>query len=417
MFSQYINEIPPDIFSDLKQIGSGSFASIYSAIHVKTNTPVALKISYKGERNEKLQYIHQELVVHKSLNHPLICKYYTDIETEHLMIVVMELIEGLNLLEYVNRSGGLSIQETKKIFSQIVIVIEYLHEEHNIAHRDLKLENIMVDNYGNIRLIDFGLSSQKRIMSTICGSVAYCAPEVLKSENYTKMADIWCLGVILYSMAFGKLPFYDNNIVKLANIICRDEPNYPMNCDPLLLDLLKKLLMKIPCYRISIEEIKNHDFMSHVRLLQINYKQLFSPTQSSPIISKRKSEYKIKFSQSHINLSNSPILETPNRIFHLSLPGNANTNNHSQIAELHKIVTMNPTNIDDLISNRKDYSKKLNQLIEFAFLIDTRNSFIPGDKLRFSAPKPIHLNFSNVVIRRNSHHNSLFVFPQFKKPS
>lgn len=116
----------------------------------------------------------------------------------------MELIEGTNLLQYVNQNHGLKINEVQNIFSQLIIAIEYLHNELNISHRDLKLENVM---------LDFGFSSiKKNIMSTLCGSIPYCAPEVLKCQTYTKEADIWCLGVILYSLVSGKLPFFCSNL-------------------------------------------------------------------------------------------------------------------------------------------------------------------------------------------------------------
>lgn len=418
MCLQYIHEIPPELFSDLKQIGSGSFSTIFAATYKKTDIRVALKVSLNMIDNDDLNIVHQEMIVHKSLNHPLICKYYSDLETEHLTIIVMEFIDGLNLLEYVNKSRCLQAQEIKKIFAQIVIVVEYLHNEQNIAHRDLKLENIMVDSYGNIRLIDFGFSSPKRIMSTLCGSIPYCAPEVLKCENYTKKADIWCLGVMLYSLVYGKLPFYDTNMAKLANIICNNEPHYLPITDPLLLDLMKKLLIKDPCQRISIEDIKSHFFMSHVRILDIDYKKLFSPVHPQPMLFRRKSEARIKFSQSHPNIRNPPVIDNLNRSKKLSLHPISLQNNHSQIDELQKKVTMSHENIDELILYRRDYSRNLNLLIESASLIESHNFLNANDAgIRLEAAKPIHLNFSNIHIRRNSVHQSVLKqTPQIAKP-
>lgn len=419
MCLQYINEIPGDVFSDLKQIGSGSFSTIFSSIYKNINAKVALKVSVKIDGNhEDSQIIHQEIRVHRSLNHPLICKYYTNIETEHLNIIVMEFIEGYNLLECLNRNGSFPINDIKKIFSQILIVIEYLHDEQNITHRDLKLENIMIDNYGNIRLIDFGFSSPKRIMSTLCGSIPYCSPEVLRCDNYTKKADIWCLGVILYSLVYGKLPFYDKNMAKLANIIQNNEPEYKPISDALLLDLLQKLLMKDPCQRLSIDDIKNHFWLAHVRLLQINYKQLFSPeSHHQNQFVRRKSVCNIKMSMSHPRIKNWPFIDSPQKTS-LSVKNLQHNQNHSKFEDLQSMITMHYDNVDVLIEKRKDFSKNLNQLLESAFLVETPNFANENDiSVRLEAVKPVRFNFPNVVIRRNlQNKSSLNQIPQIKKP-
>ena len=102
----------------------------------------------------------------------------------------MELINGISLLDYVNETSGIPISEARYLFVQLIIAIEYLHNEAHITHRDLKLENIMIDYYGHIRLIDFGFSSMKTMMSTCCGTIPYCAPEVLSCEMYTNASDI-----------------------------------------------------------------------------------------------------------------------------------------------------------------------------------------------------------------------------------
>ena len=155
--------------------------------------------------------------------------------------------------------------------------MEYMHEK-NVSHRDLKLENIMIDKYAHIRLIDFGFSSLNTMMTTCCGSIPYCAPEILSGQNYTKSADIWSLGIILYAILQGCLPFYHSNINMLAFIICSNEPYFTPSMDPSARDLIIKMLIKDPEQRITLNEIKEHPFVKQSKLFQINYKQLFSPT-------------------------------------------------------------------------------------------------------------------------------------------
>ncbi|KAK8876425.1 hypothetical protein M9Y10_006632 [Tritrichomonas musculus] len=419
MMLEFINEIPNDTFSDLKQIGSGTYSCIFSSIHVPTDTRVALKVCLKSDDSEYMKIVDQELSIHKSLNHPLICKYFTDFETEHLTVVAMELIEGIDLLEYVNQNSGLQLKEAQSIFSQLVIAIEYLHVEHNISHRDLKLENIMVDKYGHIRLIDFGFSSPKSLMSTICGSIPYCAPEVLECQSYTKEADIWSLGIILYSLSTGNLPFYNTNINKLVNIICKYSPIYPSSIDPMARDLISRLLIKDPEQRISIEEIKTHPFISNARLLQLNYKQLFSEKHEMknefvPLIKK---EARIKASKSNPTIdkyrTNPTYLELKRQRRYISLMSSNITINTLPITKLHKIVTKNTDNVVDLILMRKDFSSNLNKLIELAILTSNSqndyNQHLGHIKLRSSLP--FHLTCSNNLPHHRNASNHVF-FPQ-----
>lgn len=379
-----INEVPQDIFTDLEQIGSGSFSDIFTATHVQTNSKVALKITIKNEDEE---YLEKEINIHKSLNHPFICKYFTDIDTEHLRIIAMELVDGPNSLEYVNENSGLPMQEAQSFFAQLIIAIEYLHIQH-VSHRDLKLENIMIDKYGHIRLIDFGFSSLNTIMTTCCGSIPYCAPEILMSENYTNAADIWSLGIILYTFIQGNLPFYHSNINTLASMICQCDVEFEPNFDEQAKDLLEKMLNKDPEKRISLEAIKNHPFISENKLFKMNYKQLFSP---------REKNYEKRNSLGHINGLETKSLATkmakqsdPSNIrksstcltFNLAIHNNLHPENiyhtrnshlssNEMAQKLTKIalqdkITQNTDNVNERILSRNDFAFNLNRLIELS---------------------------------------------------
>lgn len=438
MALQFLNEIPEGIFTDFKQIGSGSCSTIFSATHIKTNSQVALKVSIKNDDEEYMKLLYQELNIQKSLNHPFICRYFTDLETEHLIIIVLELIEGINLLDHVNKNRGLPINEAQNIFAQLIIAVEYLHSECNIAHRDLKLENIMLDNYGHIRLFDFGFSSPKLLMSTICGSIPYCAPEVLECQEYTKEADIWSMGVILYCLISDHLPFYHQNIFKLANIICTHEPSYPSVFDPMSRDLISRLLIKDPTQRITINEMKSHAFISHASIFQIDYKQIFSPIkieeeadseieaeiqpneekrcsgnnqsvtfsqfdfsdqtentfkfgQSNQIRARRFSQIsnigqtksvainanQIKFSNSNPNIGKDKFNSTYALLARQRpklLQCSSISMNSPQFSKLQKIITLESDNVDHLIISRKDFPSNLNKLIEASLLVSSHEN-------------------------------------------
>ena len=216
----FIEEIPSTVFTDLKEIGHGTFASIYSAIFKKTNTRVAVKAIVKDEASK--EFVQNEIDVHKSLHHPLIAEFLFDFDTEHLKILVMELIDGCSLLDKVNLDDNFigSIQ-AQHIFVQLASVVQYLHNTKKVAHHDLKLENILVDNYGHIRLADFGISvcnSTNESINNFHCSPAFGAPEVLRKEPYDAFkADVWSLGITIYYAATGELPFKHRTISEMVN--------------------------------------------------------------------------------------------------------------------------------------------------------------------------------------------------------
>jgi serine/threonine protein kinase len=135
-----------------------------------------------------------------------------------------------------------------------------------IAHRDLKLENLMLDENTNIRVIDFGLSNQFKDssggMNSAVGTINYVAPEIIKGLEYTKAADIWSEEILLFTVIEGKLPYDDDNIQKLLAKIAYSDIKYPDTFSPALLDLLKKMLNKDPSVRYKIPQIKEHPWFS-----------------------------------------------------------------------------------------------------------------------------------------------------------
>ncbi|KAK8898206.1 hypothetical protein M9Y10_000481 [Tritrichomonas musculus] len=364
MTLRFIKEIPSDMFTGLNEIGTGSFSVIFSATHVKTNTEVALKVSLT--RNvEEINKMDQEITINKTLNHPFICRFFSEFDTEHIRVLSMELIDGVSLLHYVNERGGLSIQEAKNIFTQLVISIEYLHDEAHITHRDLKLENIMIDSHGHIRLIDFGFSTTNPIMTPCCGSIPYCAPEVLISHNYTKQADIWSMGIILFALIHGNLPFYNKNMKTLIQLILNSNVVYPPDFDDDLCDLLSKILNKDPTKRITLDEIKLHPFIKNEKFLNIDYKRLFSPSQNSND-SEPESINRLKCYKHDTNIkinmnSVSPIFRK-GRTKSLYTPAIYLLKNN-----LHEKVNLKTDDLDLTIESRKDYSDSLNTLIQSAF--------------------------------------------------
>lgn len=173
-----------------------------------------------------------------------------------------EYIDGKSLLEYANSHPVFIEDEARDIFIQLAVVVHHLHKTSNITHRDLKCENVLLDINNNIRLIDFGFAHDlNSLMTTPCGSPFYIAPEIIMNQKYDKAVDIWSMGIILYAISAGNLPFMSDNIQLVYKMITLMEPKYPKNFSLELIDLLQKMMNKDPKQRITIEEILEHPWV------------------------------------------------------------------------------------------------------------------------------------------------------------
>ena len=251
-----------------RNIGSGAFAAVWRAHHAKSNATVAIKVINKATISTPVARtrLQREIALLKKMDHPFIAEFFHVIENDDCFFLVMEYVENGNLLDYVNGNGRLSEDQARRYFTQLVSVLEYLHVEKKVAHRDLKCENVLLDRYNNIRVIDFGLSNMFSDvcpqLSTACGSPAYAAPEMVKGNAYTHAADIWSAGILLYAITVGHLPYDDDNLQRLLQKIVYTEAFYPSFLSPPLVDLLQKMICKDPDSRITLDRIKNHPWFS-----------------------------------------------------------------------------------------------------------------------------------------------------------
>lgn len=247
----------------IEEIGEGAFGKAYLAKHVLLDVQVVLKCGLVDDPN-----IVREIYYHRQLRHKNIVNLYEVIKTETHLWMVLEYCEGSELFYYIYEKRALDLDVCKQLFYQIVEAIRYVHLL-NLSHRDLKLENILLADKRRtiVKLSDFGFVREfnpyKRLfLSTVCGTTAYMAPEVLKNEKYSGFSiDIWALGIILYAMAYGELPFDEDDELKTKYKILNEEPNFRDSVPAEINQLLVRMLSKDPAGRPGISEISNLPFL------------------------------------------------------------------------------------------------------------------------------------------------------------
>jgi len=249
-----------------KKIGQGTFATVRLATHIKTNEIVAIKILDK-EKMKEIDKIrsNREIKILKKMRHRNIVHLYNDINTEKLIYLIMEYVKGKELLAYINEKNKLNENESCYYFQQIISGIEYL-EKLKIVHRDIKLENIIIEDNKNIKILDFGLSNfyqKNNILYSSCGSLCYASPEMVEGKKYSgSCVDIWSSGIVLFAMLCGYLPFTDSNEQKLFKKIVEGKLYFPHYLSEQAKDLLNKVLTKDPLKRITINKIKKHPWFN-----------------------------------------------------------------------------------------------------------------------------------------------------------
>ncbi|XP_039614223.1 maternal embryonic leucine zipper kinase [Polypterus senegalus] len=247
-------------------IGTGGFAKVKLGRHIITGEKVAIKIMDKKELGDDLPRVKTEIEAMKNLSHQNICRLYHVIETSRRIYMVLEYCPGGELFDYIIAKDRLSENETRIFFRQIVSALAYVHSQ-GYAHRDLKPENLLIDEEHNLKLIDFGLCAKPKggldyHLMTCCGSPAYAAPELIQGRAYIgSEADVWSMGVLLYALLCGFLPFDDDNVMVLYRKITRGKYEIPCWLSPGCVTLLDQMMQVDPKKRITVRQLLNHPWL------------------------------------------------------------------------------------------------------------------------------------------------------------
>ena len=260
-FHAMLPSVELEEFEDLELLGRGASAIVVSATHKRTRQTVAIRLIL-ARKLLSPDYLFRELDVHRQISHPFIADFFGILTTDEYFVYCLELVENGSLLDKINATKGISEVEANKYFCQLMSAIRLLHEGLSVAHRDIKLENLLIDSRGNLKMIDFGfVSEQSKILRSVCGSAPYTAPEIIKGEAYTHQVDLWSAGVCLYGMFTGNLPFRPMHGKDLGRVIMEDEPEYPDVIPANAKDLIKGLLEKDPEKRMTMDGVRCHPWI------------------------------------------------------------------------------------------------------------------------------------------------------------
>ena len=253
-----------DDFEILEEVGRGASSRVHLAKHIPTGCYVAAKIiNLKAQTKFAFEGITREISVFMQVSHPNIAKLFRLSKYGDYLIFFMEYAANGTLYNYVMSKRGLSEEECYRIFCQLFSVVYFIQSMHFLVHRDIKLENILLDAQNNVKVIDFGLSDTyyRNVLRNAVGTPGYTAPEILTGNEYNEKCDVWSLGVTLYAALTSQMPFsvQHKDARKLYNEAC----NLPKlsGISPELQDLLSQMLQPRAQNRPTIFQIISHPWL------------------------------------------------------------------------------------------------------------------------------------------------------------
>ncbi|XP_044588157.1 RAC-gamma serine/threonine-protein kinase-like isoform X1 [Cotesia glomerata] len=266
-------------FEFLKVLGKGTFGKVILCREKATGHLYAIKILRKEViiRKDEVAHTLTESRVLRTTNHPFLISLKYSFQTADRLCFVMEYVNGGELFCHLSQSRTFSEDRTRFYGAEIISALSYLHS-NGIIYRDLKLENLLLDKDGHIKIADFGLCKEDitygRTTKTFCGTPEYLAPEVLEDNDYGRAVDWWGVGVVMYEMMLGRLPFYNHDHEKLFTLILLEEVKFPRFVSNEARDLLSGLLIKDPGRRLGGGPNDAKDIMSHAFFSSIDWSDL-----------------------------------------------------------------------------------------------------------------------------------------------
>ena len=284
---KHVKEVKNEDFKILKILGRGSFGKVCLVEYLPTHEIYAMKSLKKDIliQEEKIESTLLEKEILENINHPFLVGLVFCFQTEQRINFVMPFIPGGELFQHLKKVKHFSEQKVKFYAAQIAIAIQYLHDM-GIVYRDLKPENVLIDEKGYLRLTDFGLAKKLKdgeMTNSFCGTPEYLAPEIINGKGYDKNADWWAFGILIYEMICGIPPFYVQDLDKMYTLIKNEKIKFDRkfliskDAKDLMTRLLEKNVENRLCSHEGIEEIKKHPFFKSIDFDAILRKEVEAP--------------------------------------------------------------------------------------------------------------------------------------------
>ncbi|KAI9483193.1 MAG: camp-dependent protein kinase 3 [Benjaminiella poitrasii] len=278
---------------EIKQtVGTGSSARVHLARSKINCKYYAIKAINKKDlvTKRQLEHVHNERAILNTVSHPFMVKLWGTFQTESHVFLVMDYIPGGELFRLIRKKKRFTEDEAKFYAAEVTLAIEYLHNL-DIAYRDLKPENILIDHRGHIKLTDFGFAKKVTDMTwTVCGTPDYIAPEIIRSQGYTKAVDWWSLGILIFEMLTGHPPFTAKNPVDQYQKILECNITWPSYISPEAKDLLENLLKVKPSERYGNLKDGSNDIKNHLWFKGVDFEGLVARKITAPFIPQLKHE-------------------------------------------------------------------------------------------------------------------------------
>ncbi|KAJ3182552.1 hypothetical protein HDU85_002651 [Gaertneriomyces sp. JEL0708] len=273
-------------FTLLKTLGTGTFGRVYLTRFRNTNQFYAMKVLKKVEvvKLKQVEHINSEKQILGSVRFPFIVNMLCTFQDDQNLYMLLEYVCGGELFSHLRKAGKFSNDMTRFYAAEIVLAIEYLHSM-DIIYRDLKPENLLLDDRGQIKITDFGFAKKVEDRTwTLCGTPEYLAPEIIESKGHGKAVDWWALGILIFEMLAGYPPFFDDNPFGIYEKILAGKIAFPHDFDKDAKDLVKRLLTADRSKRLGNLKGGSEDIKRHKWFKGVDWQALYDGRVQAPIV-------------------------------------------------------------------------------------------------------------------------------------
>lgn len=273
-------------FQLIQTLGTGTFGRVYLSRFQNTQQYFAMKVLKKVEvvRLKQVEHINNEKAILSQIKFPFIVNLLCTFQDDRDVFMLLQYVPGGELFSHLRRAGKFSNDVTRFYVSEITLALEYLHSL-NIIYRDLKPENLLLDEKGHIKITDFGFAKKVEDRTwTLCGTPEYLAPEIIQSKGHGKAVDWWALGILVFEMLAGYPPFFDDNPFGIYEKILAGKFAFPANIDPNAKDLIKRLLVTDRTKRLGNLKGSSDDVKKHKWFRGVDWDVLLNRQVLAPII-------------------------------------------------------------------------------------------------------------------------------------